>query len=33
MFYKQSTSGYESRVKRIEQKTLVCGEKTLLAES
>ena len=32
MFTKQSKIGYESRVKGIEQKTLVYGDRTLLAE-
>jgi quercetin dioxygenase-like cupin family protein len=32
MFTKQSKIGYESRVKGIDQKTLVYGSRTLLAE-
>lgn len=32
MFKKQSKDGYYSRIKGIDQKTLVYGEKTLLAE-
>jgi quercetin dioxygenase-like cupin family protein len=32
MFTKKNKSGYYSRIKGIEQKTLVYGEKTLLAE-
>ena len=32
MFYKKSSEGYYSRVAGIDQKTLVHGEKTLLAE-
>ena len=32
MFKKRSEEGYHSRVKGIDQKTLVHGEKTLLAE-
>lgn len=32
MFYKKSDEGYHSRIKSIHQKTLVYGEKTLLAE-
>jgi len=32
MFYKKSNEGYYSRVGGIDQKTLVYGEKTLLAE-
>jgi quercetin dioxygenase-like cupin family protein len=32
MFYKKSDVGYHSRVKGIDQKTLVYGEKTLLTE-
>lgn len=32
MFYKKSDEGYYSRIKGIDQKTLVYGGKTLLAE-
>jgi quercetin dioxygenase-like cupin family protein len=32
MFYKKSANGYEMRIKGIEQKTLVYGERTLLGE-
>lgn len=32
MFYRKSDEGYHSRVKGIDQKTLVYGERTLLAE-
>jgi quercetin dioxygenase-like cupin family protein len=32
MFNQQSKDGYHSRIKGIDQKTLVYGEKTLLAE-
>ena len=32
MFHKYSKEGYHSRIPGIEQKTLVFGEKTLLAE-
>ena len=32
MFYKKNDEGYHSRVKGIDQKTLVYGERTLLAE-
>lgn len=32
MFYKKDDLGYHSRIEGIDQKTLVYGEKTLLAE-
>jgi len=32
MFYKKKDEGYHSRVKGIDQKTLVYGERTLLTE-
>ncbi|MEE9910637.1 MAG: cupin domain-containing protein [Deltaproteobacteria bacterium] len=32
MFYQKSDDGYHSRIKGIDQKTLVYGERTLLAE-
>jgi len=32
MFYKKNKEGYHSRVKDIDQKTLVFGDRTLMAE-
>lgn len=32
MFYRKSKEGYQSRIEGIDQKTLVYGNKTLLAE-
>lgn len=32
MFYRKSSEGYHSRIKGIDQKTLVYGERTLLTE-
>lgn len=32
MFYQKSSTGYHSRIKGIDQKTLVHGERTLLTE-
>ena len=32
MFYKKNSEGYHSRIRGIDQKTLVYGERTLLAE-
>jgi quercetin dioxygenase-like cupin family protein len=32
MFYKKNDEGYHSRIKGIDQKTLIYGERTLMAE-